>query len=137
MDVQISRKHCGDCNTKCAKGESCIAGVCTGPQPPSQCTIGSQCGNPINCGPGAAGCYCVTGTSGVTACAYDQGCSDCVVDSDCNIEPGGLCEIGSCCPVGACFYSRSTCANPQAAASVFRSGGKSSFEPRDKRMLVE
>ena len=129
FDVKTDVNHCGNCRTVCSAGQTCEAGVCTSPPPPPQCTVGSQCGNPIDCGPGDAGCFCVTGTSGTTACAYDAGCSDCTQDSECTAEPGGLCEIGSCCPAGACFYQRDNCANPQATAKIFKNGGKSSFDP--------
>lgn len=127
VDIQTDSSHCGSCKNACAAGQTCESGVCTTPAP--VCTTGSQCGNPINCGPDGAGCFCVTGTSGVTSCAYDDGCSSCTQDSECTDQPGGICEIGSCCPQGACFYTQTSCLNPQAKRNVFMSGGRSSFDP--------
>ena len=126
VDLQTDPNHCGRCKGVCAAGQTCESGVCTDSTP--SCSGGSQCGNPIDCGPGDAGCFCVTGTSGTTACAYDAGCTDCTQDSDCTDESGGLCEIGSCCPVGACFYARNSCVNALAQRSIFGKRTKSSFD---------
>lgn len=89
FDLSSSTEHCGDCDTACAPGESCVEGVCALSCPSSQTACAGRCvdtmTDPANCGGCAGGGGADAGVGG-RACGPDEACVD------------GTCRAG--CPAG-------------------------------------
>jgi hypothetical protein len=88
-------QHCGDCDTRCNTGESCVAGVCTLTSCPIVCLNGNECvGNQCLCN-GGPGC------TGTTNCC-PAGCVELSSDiNNCGVC-GNKCKAREYCCGGSC-----------------------------------
>jgi hypothetical protein len=104
FDLDTSKSHCGSCNTACASGESCVAGVCAEggcSADLDSCAAGALC---IAC-PDRSGSVCYVDNDGVVRCSIFLLCTNCEDDLDCEgFGPGARCVqcAGQCGGGGAC-----------------------------------
>jgi hypothetical protein len=104
FDLDKDDKHCGSCNTACATGESCVAGVCA----EGGCTADRDSCAPdalcITC-PDRPDSVCYVDNDGVVRCSLVILCFNCEDDLDCEgFGPGARCVqcAGQCGGGGAC-----------------------------------
>lgn len=105
FDLDTSENHCGSCNTVCASGQSCVAGVCA----EGGCTADLDSCAPdalcIAC-PDRPGSVCYRDDSGTPRCSVFLLCFPCEEDADCEgFGPGARCVTscpGQCSSGTAC-----------------------------------
>ena len=116
VDTKTHRNHCGNCNTACGTGESCVGGECG----PGECGNGKPlCGDRC-CGAGEACCGGVCQFQGTAICTNDGWCpttsgqaccgtGNCANDPCCLFSAGEACCVSltnsgdietTCCPGG-------------------------------------
>ena len=129
VNTNTSNKHCGECDNRCASGETCLHGSCYSDD---ICLAGQQaCPNFVRCGAPDSDCFCGTTTGGETVCFQDEAfCEEprpCQNSSDCS--DGRVCvDSRDCCEdfdlpdvPRTCVLP---CANLEESDELARSGGR-------------
>jgi len=95
FDLDTSENHCGTCNTVCASGQSCVAGVCA----EGGCTADLDSCAPdalcVAC-PDRPGSVCYRDDSGTPRCSVFLLCFPCEEDADCEGFGTGARCVTSC-----------------------------------------
>jgi hypothetical protein len=98
-NTATNNNHCGACNNRCATGQTCVSGVCTGMLPACY----PECVNP---GPASSSLMqktCTNGVSGEAACPTGR--------RNCNLVEG--CETNITCDPSNCGGCGVACAAGQ------------------------
>ena len=107
-DLDKDEQHCGNCNTACATGESCVAGTCA----EGGCTANlDSCASSALCTPcpDRAESVCYLDDAGQARCSRVILCFDCESDASCEevfgtgarcIACAGQCGSGRACAAG-------------------------------------
>jgi hypothetical protein len=106
VNLKRNENHCGSCSNRCAEGQECVGGVCSGGEPictPS-CPSGCECGDRAD-GTGTVCTDCTTGCDLVTSCEQCSPGTICVVEVPGNPPTGFLCGN----PCQSCAQNGSIC----------------------------